>query len=273
MGKITKEQSKLHDQANDLIHSDKPLSFEEKEFVLENWTPLAENNVGKGAIFFTPMALARDLVEMGWPNTGETRRVVDLCAGTGRITWHMVNHAGWDRTIKEIVAVEITKEFRDIGKRLMPEVTWVGGNVLDRKLWEELGRFDAAFSNPPFGKPSTRTGQTGWLRCGKVPIHLMVAEIALRVADMGGIFLLPQVDCPFRHINGRYEETLSPSTNYKKFVERIPAVDFGYCSIDATSPAWGNWDGAKPTVEMVNIEIHPDSNGRMNLNKEEDYFG
>src|SRR3990172_7934858 len=79
MGKITKRQTKLHDQVMDLIHSDRSLSRDEIEFCFRNFNPLATHNVGKGAIFFTPVDLAWELAVMTQPKGA----VIDLCAGIG----------------------------------------------------------------------------------------------------------------------------------------------------------------------------------------------
>ena len=37
MAKLTKEQSKKHQQCLELINSDKPLTWEEKDYIIENY--------------------------------------------------------------------------------------------------------------------------------------------------------------------------------------------------------------------------------------------
>jgi hypothetical protein len=44
--------------------------------------------------------------------------------------------------------VEINSEYVKAGRRLLPEVTWVEGDMYDLGLWQSLPRFDEAISNP-----------------------------------------------------------------------------------------------------------------------------
>lgn len=37
MARLTKQETKLHQQTLDLVHSDKILTFDEKEFILQNY--------------------------------------------------------------------------------------------------------------------------------------------------------------------------------------------------------------------------------------------
>ncbi|MDA5495841.1 hypothetical protein PGS50_21675 [Yersinia intermedia] len=58
MGKLTKQQSKLHQQAMDFIYSDSVLNFEQKEFILDDYHGAA---VGATGAFITPNMLSWDL--------------------------------------------------------------------------------------------------------------------------------------------------------------------------------------------------------------------
>ena len=40
MGKLTKKETKLHQQVMELVHSDRVLKYEEKEFILQYWQRL-----------------------------------------------------------------------------------------------------------------------------------------------------------------------------------------------------------------------------------------
>ncbi|WP_240156239.1 hypothetical protein [Pantoea stewartii] len=51
MARLTKQQSKLHEQAMELVHSDKKLTFEEKEFIFWDYQG---DGIGSTAAFFTP---------------------------------------------------------------------------------------------------------------------------------------------------------------------------------------------------------------------------
>src|SRR3989337_1291422 len=136
MGKITKRQTKLNDQVMDLIHSDKPLSEDEIEFCFRNFNPLATHNVGKGAIFFTPVDLAWELAVMTQP----------MGAGIGVLSYQVLRHdrTGWmgrEGDIKRMVAIEQEMQFVEIGRRLLPEVEWYWGNAFQFHLPHSLGGF------------------------------------------------------------------------------------------------------------------------------------
>lgn len=53
MAKLTRAESKLHLQAEEILKKD-ILSESEKEFVLKNWHPAAAFDVGATGAFFTP---------------------------------------------------------------------------------------------------------------------------------------------------------------------------------------------------------------------------
>src|SRR5262249_47611369 len=50
----------------------------------------------------------------------------------------------------EIVCIEQNPDYVTVGKKVLPEATWICANVLD--LPASLGRFDCAIANPPFGR-------------------------------------------------------------------------------------------------------------------------
>lgn len=57
MAKLTKKETKLHQQALDLVHSGKTLTFDEKEFVLQNY---CGDGIDANGAFFTTADLAWD---------------------------------------------------------------------------------------------------------------------------------------------------------------------------------------------------------------------
>ena len=59
MAKLTKKETKLHQQVLDLVYSDKPLTYDEKEFILQNY---AGDAVGATGAFFTPEMLSWDFI-------------------------------------------------------------------------------------------------------------------------------------------------------------------------------------------------------------------
>jgi hypothetical protein len=81
MAKISKEEAARHEEAEKLLEKD-VLTISEREYVLEHWHEGARHLNSVAGAFFTPLELARDFaVEV----TG--RRIIDLCAGIGRLSY------------------------------------------------------------------------------------------------------------------------------------------------------------------------------------------
>src|SRR5512141_773648 len=128
MPKINKQDWALHEQAEALL-AQADMSLDEREFVVEHWSPLARHNVGAAGIFFTPPELALDVSA----EIGDAPAIIDLCAGTGRLLWPIVHsrpYKEWQR----IVALEINPEFVAVGRRVLPEVEWIEGDVFDLEV-------------------------------------------------------------------------------------------------------------------------------------------
>lgn len=243
--RISKSDTKLHLQAEALVESDKPLTLDQRLEVAENWNPMANHNVGWNAAFFTPMDLAREMM-IEVPNR-EKFRVLDLCAGIGRLSlnvWmHHLQGGGLPEDI-EIVCIELNPDFIRVGKRVLPEATWIRGDALQESTYNGLGRFDMVISNPPYGLPSSEN----WLT--KAPSQYMVAEAAMRVSNFG-LFLLSQGDCPFRY-SGQQSFAQVKNSAYESF-NRKTGVKFEMnCGID-TSAHRNAWAGTKQITEIVLI--------------------
>lgn len=82
MGKLTKKETKLHEQVMELVHSDRELKHEKKEFSLQNY---AGDVVGSTGAFFTPELLSWDFII----DAGSTGRCIELCAGIG--SYHSIS--------------------------------------------------------------------------------------------------------------------------------------------------------------------------------------
>jgi predicted RNA methylase len=144
MAKLTKEQAKKHAEACRVLQKEK-LSLEERYFVLENWREDASHINSVAGAFFTPPGLARDFaIEVNG------RRVVDLCAGIGSLAFAVWHRHQLDRSsLNHITCVEINPDYVAVGKKILPEATWIVADVFD--LTKDIGHFDCAISNPPFG--------------------------------------------------------------------------------------------------------------------------
>lgn len=234
--KLTKAQQKDMQQVERLIALDRPLTTEEREFVLEHYQEGAnQDNAAIGA-FFTPLKLARDFaIEV--PSDCDT--IVDLCAGIGSLSYACEGKA------KRIVCVERNAEYVRVGKKVMPHATWVHADVFGDWI-KEFGQFDAAISNPPFGN---RVKSTDWAgRYTGRTFEYKVIELASRIADWG-TFIVPQNSAPFRFSGVRcYREEMTKDC--EKFVRETGIVMDANCGID-TAVVRDEWHGASPLCEVV----------------------
>lgn len=233
--KLTKEETKNHDAALDLLKKE-TLTEEDRDFIFENFHPGASNNIGKAGIFFTPFDMARDLAVV----CGAGGRILDGCAGIGVLSYKMTRfNAGCS-----IVAVEINPEFVKIGRKLLPEVEWVCGDIFNRELVESLGLFDCGISNPPFGYVATTSGENAWLKYTG-PAHLQVAEILLRRCRFGAKMIIPDSD---HSQEDRKNRQLSKS--YNRFIETFPGARI---VPDAVDPELYLWKAANPKATIVDL--------------------
>jgi predicted RNA methylase len=278
MAKLTREETKRHEQGVDLVFgSDRKLSDDEIRFVLENWHPAAEHNVTVSQAFFTPLELALDMC-LNIPTYGT---VVDLGAGIGHLSWAALQRRRFDPDTR-MVAVEVNPNFVEVGKRLLPEVEWHCANVLDLEFWQSLETdFSGAISNPPFGRTSFRNNvDTSWLKYSG-PLGLMFAEVALRLAECGGDFILPDMQCPTGYRvhrdngSGRYGEHYYKSRDemgqdLSRFLDTFPYVHISDHCLEMS--CYGGWRGVQPNVLAVDIGVdYPFFNvSRLTVNKAED---
>lgn len=255
------------EKAEDLLWGrDAALTVEQVEFVLDHWRPYVNGRVDKAGAFFTPAGLARTV---SWCS-GDSGRFVDLCAGIGALTWPLLRDPMWmSRVPREIVAVELNPRFVEVGRRLMPEVAWVCGDVLDQSTWDGLGRFDHAVSNPPFGMVATRGARRNWLRYHGV-MEYQVMEVAARVANTVTM-IVPQGSAPalwqrsggadrnMYRWDGRsstYSAELSrpaESAALLKWYETWPDSEVSGSNFDTADG--GDWNGTNVRVEIVHVEF------------------
>jgi predicted RNA methylase len=255
MSKITKQQLKQHDEVEQLLWgSDRPLKRDEVEFCLEHWDPRADSgrHVAHNQAYFTPMVLA---CEAAMYVGGNGRRVVDICAGTGRLAYAVLAANGWQPQEVQVTAVEFNPEFVRVGRRLLPEVDWILGDCYDLSLWQSLPRFDEAIGNLPFGAVVTEH-DTDWVGyCG--PAGLTVAAIGLQVARLGIKMILPQVQTIFRYSGAdlRYGAHADSYPGYlKKFMAGRPDLELDHSSLNTEQPDYrAGWRGAAPVVQVVSL--------------------
>lgn len=238
MAKLSKEQSKRHQQALDLIHSDRRLTLDERIFILEHFHEGATEMNSLSGAFFTPWGMAKDFAIEAL--NGDT---IDLCAGIGMLAFHLAPYA--DR----LVCVERNPDYVTAGKRVVPEAVWVCCDVFDYPRLHPGERFHQAISNPPFGQ--IKGGDYDGRYSGGL-FEYKVIETASRLARYGA-FIIPQGSAPFLYSGRRAYESQSPK-EYEKFVKQTGIALESNCGID-TSRYRSEWKGVSPTVEIVLCEF------------------
>ncbi|MFJ8301565.1 methyltransferase [Streptomyces sp. NPDC094447] len=242
MARLSKEAAKAHERAAKLVALDRDLTDTEKDFVLENWQEAAAAAHNLDGAFFTPEALARDLsIEV------HGDRIIDLCAGIGRLAYTCRDYWGrrWNnQPPREIVCVEKNPDYVTVGRKILPEATWICADILTVPTLN-LGRFDTAISNPPFGA-IRRTGDAPGYRGRRFEYH--VITIAATLADYGA-FIIPQPSAPFRYSGEPYYREVR-DRDCARF-EAETGIRLGPGAGFDTAIYRDEWRGVSPRVEVV----------------------
>lgn len=241
MSKLTKRQAAAHADAEKLLAKD-VLTEDEKDFVRANWQESALHINSVAGAFFTPAGLARDTILEVDPRG----RVIDLCAGIGTLASEVWDKARWHDEKPEIVCVELNPEYARVGKKLLPEATWIVDSIF---ALPNLGHFDTAISNPPFGNIA-RDGEKLRYTGSKFEFHVM--DLASDLADFG-VFIIPQQSAGFQY-SGRQTYERNESRDYEKFKQQTGIVLEAGCGVD-TSIYLKDWHGVSPMVEIVTAEF------------------
>lgn len=235
MATMSKQQAKLHDQVMNLIHSDAKLSFDDKEFILQNYQG---DGIGGTGAFFTPEGLAWDFTI----DSGSSGRCLELCAGIGRLSFCQYHR----HKPKHITCVELNPDYVQIGKRVLPEAEWIVGDALQYTSNE---RYDIVYGNPPFGKIKTSEAATGSYKGSEFEYKVITHGASL--ADYG-VWIVPQGSAGFVYSGAQYYERME-STKYSKFAEQTGYHFEARCGID-TSIYRDQWHGTNVVCEVVTVE-------------------
>lgn len=240
MAKLTKAQAKAHQQACDLLAKD-VLSEDDKLFVLEHWQESAKHINTIAGAFFTPIGLARDLAI----EVNDNCRVIDLCAGIGALAFFASRT--WKRN--EMVCVEMNPEYAAVGMKIVPEARWIVGSVFD--LPADLGRFNFAIGNPPFGA-TPRQKAAGPRYTGK-EFELHVIDVASDLSDFGA-FIVPQQTAGFRFSESRsgFEERWTDT--HDRLLAQTGIRLEPSCGID-TGLYRRDWHGVSVSTEVVTVDF------------------
>jgi len=234
VAKLTKAQIKAHQQATALLGQDR-LTEKEREFVFDNWQESANHVNSAAGAFFTPLDMAWTFeVEVGG------QRILDLCAGIGVLSYCVYQRRCWKSSEPppQITCVEINPVYAAIGQKLLPEATWIVADALSDL---DIGRFDWAIGNPPFGRLA-----------GHSDFDLAIVERAERYADMG-TFILPAGSVPWAYSGRPCFEADRPSEKAVRFRDRTKINLHPNCGIDCS--VWANdWRGAAPKVEVAIVD-------------------
>jgi predicted RNA methylase len=233
--KLTKAQTKVMTEVNKLVALDRRLTEDERLFVLENFQEGATHDSGAMGAFFTPWGLARDFSIEVPSGCGS---IVDLCAGIGSLAYACEGKA------KSTICVERCAEYVRVGRKVMPDATWIHADVFDG-WWKAFEPFDAAISNPPFGRIKADVYEG---RYKGAEFEYKVIELASRIARWG-TFIVPQMSAPFRYSGNRdYQESIADKC--RKFMDQTAIALDANCGID-TETYRGDWHGVSPVCEVV----------------------
>ena len=241
MSKLSKAQAKAHAEACAMLTKDR-LSEDERWFVLDNWQESANHINSTAGAFFTPTGLACDFAI----ETGGCRAFIDLCAGIGALAHMTQARCAWGKDVDRLVCVELNPAYAAVGRKIVPDAEWIEADVF---ALPDLGRFDMALSNPPFGA-TKRTGDGGHYHGRAFEYH--VIDIASDLAEHG-VFIIPQGSAPFRYSGHPYYEW-RPGPEYEAF-SRATGIELGAsCGIDCEAYR-KDWRGVAPAVEIVTADF------------------
>ncbi|MBP0904863.1 methyltransferase [Mariniflexile gromovii] len=254
MAKLTKQQYKLHNEAEELLQQ-ATLTYDEKLFVYNNWNESATSINSQAGAFFTPQGLAQDFsLELI-----EDRNIIDLCAGIGMLSFFAYH---WKDC--NVTCVELNPTYVEVGKKLLPEANWINASIFDYKTF---GHYDQVISNPPFGKVKTGIDAElkKELKYKGSEFEFITIEIGEYVADYG-TFLIPQGSTPFKYSGSQdgfidlrmkskgynpYDQ--EPSRKVQKFLKETEYNPIFNAGID-TSIYKNEWKGVSPTCEVINFD-------------------
>ena len=244
MSRLSKADRRRHEAACKLLAKPR-LNDDEREQVFTDWNPGAVTDAGWRSAFFTPPNLAFDFEF----DTRSHGRILDACAGIGILSWVLGMRYAYhnEGAYPDITAIESNPAFIEIGRKLLPWVNWIQGDIFD--LYKmNLGPFDAVMSNPPFGRTQVNNTAPRYKgSCFELKLIDMLADHCRY-----GAFIIPKISAPFE-ISGRRGHVRRHTTESKRFEDQTGLVLCEGIGVDCDYHI-NEWNGVKPSVEIVTIE-------------------
>ena len=249
--KLSKQQVKEQKQIYDLIQSNDRFTDDELEMIYEKFNEGYLQDVTSSSAYFTPLDLAYDFALMA----GRYGVVVDMCAGIGVLSFAARIRDTYEKNIRKIVAIERNEVYYNIGKKLLPEVDWILGDIFDKSIWdrikEKYGKVNCVISNPPFGKVSQSDADRSWLKYKGSDIDIAAIEIAMLNAECVD-FILPQGSCTFRFSGRPYYDEVENRKIAK--LKKETGVDFYMSCTSVDTSVYESFKNTKITVECVSFD-------------------
>ncbi|CAD5357638.1 MULTISPECIES: class I SAM-dependent methyltransferase [Citrobacter] len=236
MARVTKKESQLRLKVMELVHSDRQLTEDDKEFIFNNYRG---DGIGATGAFFTPEMLAWDFML----DAGCSDDCIELCAGIGRLSYYQFIR----NKPSHITCVELNPEYVLIGKRVLPQAEWITGDALQ---YTPDRFYRVAYGNPPFGKINTSGAYTG--RYTGSEFEYKIIDRAREYSSYG-VWIVPQGSAGFKYSGHTYYDRSIQSAKYTKFEKDTGLILHPGVGID-TSIYRDQWNGTKVTCESVLVD-------------------
>ncbi|MEU2032801.1 methyltransferase [Nocardia amamiensis] len=246
MGRLSRAQAAAHREAAGLAGLRRDLTEDEKLFVLNHFQESTSATQSPDGAFFTPHGLAHDMaIEV------VGTRIIDLGAGIGSLAFACRNPYGQANgdPARELVCVERNPEFVRVGMKVVPEATWVCGDLLEVHR-NRMRPFDTAIANPPFGA-IPRSGNAPGYRGSRFEYHAIA--LAAHVARHG-VFLIPQTSAPFHYSGHAGMEHDRADDECRRFQSGIGITLEPSCGID-TSFYTEDWHHPPIATEVLTTDF------------------
>ncbi|MEF3592985.1 methyltransferase, partial [Citrobacter freundii] len=231
-----KKESQLRLKVMELVHSDRQLTEDDKEFIFNNYRG---DGIGATGAFFTPEMLAWDFML----DAGCSDDCIELCAGIGRLSYYQFIR----NKPSHITCVELNPEYVLIGKRVLPQAEWITGDALQ---YTPDRFYRVAYGNPPFGKINTSGAYTG--RYTGSEFEYKIIDRAREYSSYG-VWIVPQGSAGFKYSGHTYYDRSIQSAKYIKFEKDTGLILHPGVGID-TSIYRDQWNGTKVTCESVLVD-------------------